>query len=120
MFPDHAAKAMAALDGTIFHGRLLHILPSRSEMFNGNVDENGDKKSRPGSSSYKLEQEKKKKADAGSSHNWNPLFMRGDAVADSLAARYQVDKGDIFSPEGTNAAVKMALGETQIINETSK
>lgn len=29
LIPEHAVKAYAELDGTIFHGRMLHLLPGK-------------------------------------------------------------------------------------------
>lgn len=44
--------------------------------------------------------------------------MQADAVASSIADRMNVPKADILNPESDNAAVKLALAETHIINET--
>jgi multiple RNA-binding domain-containing protein 1 len=62
---------------------------------------------------------------AQSSHNWNSLFVSQDAVANLMATRYNIDKSDIFDVHGTgknksNAAVKLAVGETQIVNDMRK
>ncbi|CAK5275172.1 unnamed protein product [Mycena citricolor] len=47
------------------------------------------------------------------------LYMNADAVASSIADRMQISKSDILNPEGSdNAAVKLALAETHIIQET--
>ena len=32
LFPESAVKALAATDGTIFQGRLLHVLPARPQV----------------------------------------------------------------------------------------
>ena len=89
---------------------------------------------------------RKEKAQAGSAHNWNTLFLGASAVADIMADKYGVSKGDVLSSEsqGTDgksklflagdlirtfsqmisgkqsAAVRLALGETQIVAETRK
>jgi multiple RNA-binding domain-containing protein 1 len=39
-------------------------------------------------------------------------------VANAIADQYQVKKSDIFNPEADNMAVRMALAEAQIIQET--
>lgn len=31
LFPEHAIKAYSELDGNIFHGRMLHLLPGKSK-----------------------------------------------------------------------------------------
>jgi multiple RNA-binding domain-containing protein 1 len=53
---------------------------------------------------------------------WNTLFLSSDAVAEVLSERFKIKKSDLIAD--TNAtdsiAVRMALGETQIVNETKK
>ena len=53
------------------------------------------------------------------------MFVSQDAVANLMATRYNIDKSDIFDVHGTgknksNAAVKLAVGETQIVNDMRK
>ncbi len=117
MLPEHAVKAYEALDGQIFQGRLMHILPAKARYTGGG--ESGEDKNKAGSS-YKKTKEKKNKEEAGKGHNWNSLFLGANAVADAIADRYAADKSEIFNPEGgdTTAAVRMALGETQLVAET--
>lgn len=31
LMPDHAVKAYSELDGTILHGRMLHLLPGKAK-----------------------------------------------------------------------------------------
>jgi multiple RNA-binding domain-containing protein 1 len=58
---------------------------------------------------------------AGSSHNWNMLFMRSDTVADAVAQRYSLTKGELLDHQGAQSmAVRMALGETHVIDQTKK
>ena len=118
MLPEHAVKAYEALDGEIFQGRLMHILPAKARHLGGgdSVNEKTDKDG----SSYKKKKEQKNKEEAGKGHNWNTLFLGANAVADAIADRYSAEKSDIFNPEGgdTTAAVRMALGETQLVAET--
>lgn len=48
-----------------------------------------------------------------------PKSKQSDAVASSIAARMNIDKSEILNPEsGDNPAVKLALAETHIIQET--
>ncbi|KAJ8590337.1 RNA-binding domain-containing protein [Rhizopogon salebrosus TDB-379] len=44
--------------------------------------------------------------------------MNSDAVASSIADRMGIAKADILNPESDNAAVKLALAETHVIQET--
>ncbi len=109
MLPEHAVKAFDSLDGQIFQGRLLHILPSKPRE----GKETTDNKS---GSSYKKSKLSKAKSDAGKGHNWNSLFLGANAVVDAVADKYSISKSKVF--EGAGGAVRLALGETQLVAET--
>lgn len=49
---------------------------------------------------------------------WNSLFMNQDAVLASTADRLGVSKSELLDPTSTDAAVKQAVAETQVIQET--
>ena len=51
------------------------------------------------SSDLFLFHDRKEKAQAGSAHNWNTLFLGASAVADIMADKYGVSKGDVLSSE---------------------
>lgn len=71
--------------------------------------------------SYKKKNEAKKKSQSGSDHNWNTLFLGVNAVADVMADKYNTTKRGILDAESSNSlAVRMALGETQIVADTRK
>ena len=113
MLPEHAVQACGALDGQIFQGRLLHLLPAKARQ---SLEEAG---SGQAGKSFKKKKEQKLKAQAGSSHNWNTLFLGANAVVDAMAERYSTEKSSILDPEsGHSAAVRVALGETQLVSET--
>lgn len=141
--PPDAVAAFKALDRSIFMGRLLHVLPGMKAPtgvaeeqtgFNAtgeNENEDGDagggagggnvdeKKALKGNtSSYKRQKEAELKASAGNTIAWNSLFMRSDTVAEAVAAHYGVTKSDLLDPTAPDMAVRMALGETQVIAET--
>jgi multiple RNA-binding domain-containing protein 1 len=76
---------------------------------------------------YKKKKELEMKAHAASRKDqasWNTLFIRGDTVTDSIAAKYGLAKSDILDTTseagGAGMAVRMALAETQLINETKR
>ena len=48
----------------------------------------------------------------------NPIYLRTDTVVGALADRYGVKKSDILDRDASNMAVRVALGETQVIAET--
>ncbi|CAH1403451.1 unnamed protein product [Nezara viridula] len=107
LMPEHAVAAYCKLDGTVFHGRMLHLLPGKAKEDEKDLDVDAP---------YKSKKEKKLKASAGSSHNWNTLFLDLNAVAEVIAGKYECTKEEVLTRK--NAAVKLALGETQLVNET--
>ncbi|XP_066055853.1 probable RNA-binding protein 19 isoform X4 [Chamaea fasciata] len=112
MIPEHAVKALAELDGQVFQGRMMHLLPStiRKEK-----TEDGDAEE---SSSYKKHKEAKDKANSASSHNWNTLFVGTSAVADAMAQKYNASKSQVLDAESRDSvAVRVALGETELVQE---
>ncbi|TFK67242.1 hypothetical protein BDN72DRAFT_771006 [Pluteus cervinus] len=109
-----AVSAYEALDKKSFQGRLLHILAAvdRKPRF---AAEDGEGKKK----TVKDEINAKRKATAGKEFNWSMLYMNSDAVASSVAGRMGVSKADLLGAESaTNAAVKLALAETHVIQET--
>ncbi|KAM5311046.1 putative RNA-binding protein 19 isoform 3-T3 [Glossophaga mutica] len=115
MFPEHAVKAYAEVDGQVFQGRMLHLLPSTIKK------EASEGASAPGSSSYKKKKEAKDRASSSSSHNWNTLFMGPNAVADAIAQKYSATKSQVFDHETKGSvAVRVALGETQLVQEVRR
>ncbi|KAF8055239.1 hypothetical protein FPV67DRAFT_1612778 [Lyophyllum atratum] len=109
-----ALAAYEALDRKSFQGRLIHILAAVDRKGKAQIEEaEGRKKS------VKEDKHAKRKATAGQEFNWSMLYMNSDAVASSVADRLNIDKASILNPEsGDNAAVKLALAETHIIQET--
>ncbi|KAG1142884.1 hypothetical protein G6F37_009079 [Rhizopus arrhizus] len=118
LLPEHALKAYEALDMKTFQGRLLHIIPgeekppTKEEELMG---PNGTKLS-----SVKKEKEKKRRNLAGNDFNWNSLYMSADAIAESIADRLGVSKSEVLNADANNMAVRLALAETQIVNETKE
>lgn len=132
--PEHAVRAFSALDGSIFHGRMLHLLPGKAKddaENDANDGNNCNKQSRRqslirniyliGTTNFKAKKEQKLKARSGSAHNWNSLFLGHNSVAEVIADTYRTSKENVLDPHGDgNAAVRLALGETQIVTETRK
>ncbi|RWS19232.1 putative RNA-binding protein 19-like protein, partial [Leptotrombidium deliense] len=116
IFPEHAVKAFTELDGNIFQGRVLHLIPAKSKP------EKKETSWSAGSSSFKNEKEQKRKEEANSSHNWNTLFLGANAVADLMSEKYGVTKSKLIADKDSreSVAVRMALGETQLVMETKK
>ncbi|KAL0979326.1 hypothetical protein UPYG_G00183680 [Umbra pygmaea] len=113
LFTENAVTAMAELDGHILQGRMLHILPSILKKEKPDSAQSG-----PGSS-YKRQKDAKDKTASTSSHNWNTLFLGTSSVADTIAEKYNTTKSQVLDHESKGSvAVRMALGETEIVQET--
>ncbi|XP_047110139.1 probable RNA-binding protein 19 [Schistocerca piceifrons] len=112
LMPEHAAKAYTELDGSVFHGRMLHLLP-------GKAKKTLEEMLQMEGLTFKQKKMLKMKAEAASSHNWNTLFLGQNAVADVIADTYNTTKDKVLDPRGPESlAVRLALGETQIVTET--
>lgn len=121
MLPEAAVRAMEALDSSTFQGRLLHILPAKRPPAVAEKDLRSNAKA-PGLNQFKQDREAQRRAAeaSGNTQAWNALFMRSDTVAENVARRYGLSKSDLLDPEAEDLAVRLALGETQIIAETKK
>ncbi|ETV87264.1 hypothetical protein, variant [Aphanomyces astaci] len=105
-----ADAARAALDGKAFQGRLLHVLAAKAKLEPVGVEDTS-------TLTYKQRKEAERKALANTKVGWNASYIRGDATVDALAARLQVNKGDILDKESGNMAVRLAIGETILLQE---
>ncbi|KAH8289444.1 hypothetical protein KR054_005184 [Drosophila jambulina] len=117
MLPEHALKAFNALDGTDFHGRLLHLLPGKDLPEKSEDPDENDV-----SLSFKQKKALKLKKNAQKPIGWNTLFLGANAVAEILAKQFKTTKERILdtSEGGSSAAVRLALGETQIVIEMKR
>ncbi|KAI8913436.1 hypothetical protein EDD86DRAFT_187584 [Gorgonomyces haynaldii] len=109
VIPENAVRAFVQLNNSIFQGRILEISPAQEKPKPVEVT---------GPSSFKTKREQQRKTQAQSDFNWNALFMNQDAVASSIAQKLGVSKQDVLDPSQENVAVKLALAETHIVNET--
>ncbi|KAG6008751.1 hypothetical protein E4U21_003948 [Claviceps maximensis] len=111
--PSDAVTAFQALDGTTFQGRIIHIIPANPKPEQG-LDEFGISKL-----PLKKQNMIRKKAEAASnSFNWNSLYMNQNAVNESVAKRLGVSKSELLDPTSSDAAIKQAIAETSVIQET--
>ncbi|VDP09764.1 unnamed protein product [Soboliphyme baturini] len=112
MFPEHALKAYTALDGSVFHGRLLHILPSSEAVKLPSAVQLDD-------DSLKSKKKAELLETTVRGVNWNTLFLGANAVADVLADELGTAKRDILDPASKSSlGVRMALGETHVVADT--
>lgn len=112
--PSDAVDAHAALDGTVFQGRLLHVLPGHRPPPKP-TDKEGTEAAKGG---FKAQREAARRANAGSRAAWNSLFVRADTVAEAVAAHLGITKAELLDPSAPDMAVRQALGETQVIAAT--
>ncbi|TYJ55742.1 multiple RNA-binding domain-containing protein 1 [Cryptococcus floricola] len=120
--PEEALEAYKKLDKTTFQGRLLHVLPGRARYgqeqgasaVEGKVL--GKKDEARGEVKQKVDARRKEEGSRGV--NWASLYMNSDAVAASVADRMGISKSELLNGDSGNAAVKLALAETSVIEET--
>lgn len=118
--PESAARALEELDNSIFQGRLLHVMPAK--LKHSSEREGNDVSTVQGPKTFKQRREEERKASeaSGDTKAWNSLFMRSDTVIENIARKYGVSKGDLLDREADDLAVRIALGETQVLAETKK
>ncbi|KAG7151242.1 Multiple RNA-binding domain-containing protein 1 like [Verticillium longisporum] len=110
---DAAVTAFQSSDGQTFQGRLLHVLPAAARR-----DQDMDEYSLS-RLPLKVQQRVRKKAEASTNtFNWNALYMSQNAINTSVASRLGVSKSDLLDPTDASAAVKQAVAETSVIQET--
>ncbi|RAL37707.1 hypothetical protein DM860_000401 [Cuscuta australis] len=118
--PEDAARALEELDGSIFQGRLLHVMPAKQKISSKNQEVNGSgKQSSQTLKDQRLEDRKASEA-SGNTQAWNTLFMRQDTVVENIARRLGVSKSDLLDKEASDLAVRIALGETKVIADTKQ
>ncbi|KAK2080715.1 hypothetical protein QBZ16_000569 [Prototheca wickerhamii] len=110
-----AVRALEALDGCIFQGRLLHILPGRPAPTSAEAE------GAPGSAGFKAARAREQRAGAGTASSaWNSLFVRADTVAEAVAAHFGIPKSALLDRESPDVAVRLALGEAQVFAATKE
>lgn len=110
---DAAVQAFRNLDGTVFQGRLLHILPAAAKREN-KLDDYA-------LSQLPLKKQKqiqRKNEASSTTFNWNSLYMNADAIVTSVSERLGMSKSELIDPTSSSAAVKQAQAETHVIQET--
>lgn len=118
--PESASRALEELDSSIFQGRLLHVMVAKQ---NSSSEKQGTnvltQQSAKTFKQQKVEERKIFEA-SGNTRSWNSLFMRPDTVVENIARKFGVSKSDLLDKEADDLAVRIALGETQVIAETKK
>ncbi|GFZ08340.1 nucleotide/nucleic acid binding protein [Actinidia rufa] len=93
---------------------VVYTLPESAARSNAYANES--------SKTFKQRRENERKASeaSGNTQAWNSLFMRPDTVVENIARKFGVSKSDLLEREADDLAVRIALGETQVIAETKK
>jgi multiple RNA-binding domain-containing protein 1 len=110
--PEHAVAAFTDMNNAIFQGRILEIVAAKEKP------KAADEMHTP--VGFKAKRDQQKKSNATNDFNWNSLFMNSDAVAEAIARKLGVKKNEILDAETDDMAVRLALAETAIINETKE
>ncbi|XP_074269946.1 multiple RNA-binding domain-containing protein 1-like isoform X2 [Silene latifolia] len=117
--PKEAAKALEELDYSIFQGRLLHIEPAKEKESSQSQD-SVISQNKPKTLKRRREEEKKISEADGNTRAWNSLYMRPDTIVENMVRKYKISKSELLDREADDLAVRIALGETQIIAETKE
>ncbi|KAL0442291.1 UNVERIFIED_CONTAM: Multiple RNA-binding domain-containing protein 1 [Sesamum latifolium] len=118
--PESAARALEEMDSSIFQGRLLHVMPAKQKNLSDTQQANDA--GRQSAKTFKQQRDAERKASeaSGNTRAWNSLFMRPDTVVENIARKFGVSKSELLDRESDDLAVRIALGETQVIAETKK
>lgn len=116
-----AFQARTELDKVDFQGRLLHILPARPAPSAAPIHNDDPNNNLTWKQRQELARKERETKGSEAAKGWSASFVRGDAVVDNLADKLGLRKGDILGVKDKlssgDAAVRLALGETQIIEE---
>ncbi|XP_052209349.1 uncharacterized protein LOC127812867 [Diospyros lotus] len=116
--PESASRALEELDNSIFQGRLLHIMPAKQKIALEKQESIASANESLKRFKQRREDEKKASEASGNTRAWNSLFMRPDTVVENVARKFGTSKSDFLDREADDLAVRIALGETQVIAET--
>ncbi|KNA18332.1 hypothetical protein SOVF_071790 [Spinacia oleracea] len=114
--PEEVARA---LGDQIFQGRILRVVPAENTRGLHNLENHVPEGK---GKTYKQQREEKRKAleSNGDTRAWNSLFMHPDTIVENTARKYGVGKSVFLDREADDVAVRIALGEIDIIAETKK
>ncbi len=120
LFPDNCERALEELHGSSFQGRVLYIAKAMKPVNKALSEANLLKDLRnKGLSSFQIKKEEERRKQANRKEGWNAAFVRSDAVVESLAEQYGVEKSAIMDTtlKGGDMAIRLAIGESQVIQE---
>jgi len=117
-----AQQAMDALDGSVYQGRLLHIMPSEADRYE--LDQRSSLETEGKRRSFSVERKRQRRREAGTTKDtisWNPFFLGTDGVLETTAERFQMSKARFLGTDalegGISAAVRLAVAESSLLYE---
>jgi len=113
--PASAADALVSLQGKVYKGRRIHVLPAEPARDESSVTAALLATPDGASSTFKDAKLEERRA-AAETTAFNAFFIRSDVVADALAYRLGVPKSELLG--APDAAVRLALGEAQLAADT--
>ncbi|WOG88716.1 hypothetical protein DCAR_0207951 [Daucus carota subsp. sativus] len=117
--PESANRALEELDNSTFQGRLMHVMRAKHKNPPVNQETNVPSDKSKTFKQKRVEERRESEA-SGNTKSWNTLFMRHDTVVENIARKLGISKSDLLDREASDLAVRVALGETQVIAETKK
>jgi multiple RNA-binding domain-containing protein 1 len=118
LFPSEATKAMDALNGASFQGRLLFITKA-AKLKEKEIQVIHNSKN-PRLSAFQQQKEEERRKNMMKKENWNASFIRSDAVMENIKDKYGVEQSTLLNTsdlKSGDVAVRLAIAETQIIQE---
>ncbi|EKE39532.1 RNA recognition motif domain containing protein [Entamoeba nuttalli P19] len=110
--PQDAVKACNEMDNKFIKGRIVHVTYAKADPYsNQQVGE---------SKNYKEKKQNELKAKAGNQFNWSTLYMRQDTAVSAVAEELGMKKEEILDVNAESMAVRVALAENYVINQTKK
>ncbi|KII63255.1 Multiple RNA-binding domain-containing protein 1 [Thelohanellus kitauei] len=109
--PSDAVRALESLDGHPFMGRVIHIIPAEARPV---------LKPSKNTGIYMLTLGNKKQKETDLEQSWNTLFLGARATVEIMSKKTGIPKTKLLKDDKISAAVKLAVGETDIINQTKK
>tara|TARA_B110000208_G_scaffold107552_1_gene133419 strand:- start:42 stop:2402 length:2361 start_codon:yes stop_codon:yes gene_type:complete len=114
-----SVRALSALDGTVFQGRLLHVMPAKTKpeerAWRPAVAAGAER-----TSEFKQKRDSKLREQAADPARWNSLYMRSDTVVTAVAHQMGVAKSAVLDRDAASMAVQLALSETHAIAQTKR
>ncbi|ELP88366.1 multiple RNA-binding domain containing protein, putative [Entamoeba invadens IP1] len=111
--PQDAVKAFNEMDGQVIKGRIIHVNYAKADPYAQTTEEKEAK-------TYKDKKANELKKRASNQFNWATLYMRPDTAITAVAEQLGMAKEKFLDVNSSNLAVRAALAETFVINETKK